>query len=296
MGRASTGATTAASLAKNVQQAKAKAARQADQVAKAEQVLKTEKQRKDEREERLRQRQAMVSNNAPALEFIMFAEEKELAHFTAIANGLLQVHFPTSTYQLSKTVVKSMDPNMITNMQAVGLDTAPVQQATAKQLKIMTVQQAATDAGCKLRTLRDHVNNKTINMIPNIELMKSVDQRNELVGFLLRRATIMTGNNSVLSAAESDLTLQWVIERGNDRDPVEMPELRLFISEIRDNRERARALSAGRDYVDKKMVSEKVAKRWMNKNGLELKDASDHELRRTRAESDIPRAQRFFDD
>lgn len=95
---------------------------------------------------------------------------------------------------------------------------------------------------------------------------------------------------------QSDLQLQWVINRANDHDPVEMLELRLFMGAMRDCRKRAQAESRGEVYTDKGIAGKAVAKRWLKRNGLELKQATMREMRRTMAEEDIASVKKLFDD
>lgn len=63
---------------------------------------------------------------------------------------------------------------------------------------------------------------------------------------------------------------------------------------LRDTRRAAKAYSENKLYKASGMADRKVAGRWLTANGLELKDGTDRELRRTEAENDLVRLNEFF--
>lgn len=94
----------------------------------------------------------------------------------------MSIYFPTGTYKLSLTAVKTMNPEIRLSMESAGLDIATVNASDARKLQIMTVDRTAQETGCKGGTLYVHVRMRTVELIPGIGTMKSIDQRREILG------------------------------------------------------------------------------------------------------------------
>ena len=118
-------------------------------VAHAQDVIKQAEKIIKQRDENQSKRRALVAKGGSAAQLFLLATSDELAHVTSLANGLINFFFPSSTYLISDVALELMGPKMRSTMSQAGLDIAKsVSNGAGKQRPIMTIERAASMAGC----------------------------------------------------------------------------------------------------------------------------------------------------